>query len=166
MAIILGLLIIGLFTTYLTYVAALHVELDWNKELLIKDGLIKELLNKAYTDASMSIVIDTKRKSITVDRTTISDYYSFWFPYKVDVKAKPYHERQTENDWGYTIGYVTRFSKDYYAIKSLLKKEKVDIVKVQKQKLGFCQPCYSYLSPDEYIPSNTEPCSLLAPDNQ
>ena len=136
MAIILGLLIVGLFTTYVTYVAALHVELDLNKELLIKDGLIKELLNKASTDASMSIVIDTKRKSITVDRTTIRDYYSFWFPYKVDVQAKSYDERQTHDDWGGTVGYVTRFSKDYYTIKSLLKKEKVDIVKLQKQKLG------------------------------
>jgi hypothetical protein len=136
MAIILGLLIIGLFTTYLTYVAALHVELDWNKELLIKDGLIKELLNKASTDVSMSIVICTKRKSITVDRTTIRDYYSFWFPYKVDVQAKAYHERQSDEDWGGTVGYVARFSKDYYAIKSLLKKEKVDIVELQKQKLG------------------------------
>jgi hypothetical protein len=98
--------------------------------------LIKELLNKASTDASMSIVIDTKRKSITVDRTTIENYSEFWFPYRVSIEAKPYRERHTGVDCGGTVGYVTRFSKDYYTIKSLLKKEKVDIVKVQKQKLG------------------------------
>jgi hypothetical protein len=136
MAVILALLLVGLFTTYISYVATLHVELNWNKELLIKDGLIKELLNKASTDASVSIVIDTRHKSITVDRTTIRDYYSFWFPYKVDVQAKIYRERHTGVDCGGTVGYVTRFSKDYYAIKSLLKKEKVNIVELQKQKLG------------------------------
>jgi hypothetical protein len=136
MAVILALLLTGLIGVFIAYLSAFLIELDGDKELLIKDGLIKEVLTKAVSDISTLYVINTKDKSITVDRTIIEEYDTFWFPYKVDIQAKSYHERQTDEDFGGTVGYVTRFSKDYYIIKSLLKKEKVDIVKVQKQKLG------------------------------
>jgi hypothetical protein len=72
-----------------------------------------------------------------MDRVIVGKTYSeFWFPYKVQVLAKEYNQRQTQEDWGYDVGYVTRFSKDYIAIRDLLKKPKTNIEQTQREKLN------------------------------
>ena len=53
----------------------------------------------------------------------------FWFPYEV-ITIGSY---SWENG---TVGYITRYSKDYKHVNALLKKSKTDIEKTQREKLN------------------------------
>lgn len=138
MGLIIALLIAGVIFSVSIYFMELYVELDGNKEHIIKDGLVKELMAKTVADPDPnSFIIDTESQKIMMGRVIVRKTYSgFWFPYKVVVTAKDFHERQNQEDWGYDVGYVTRYSKDYYAIKNLLKKSKTNIEQTQREKLN------------------------------
>ena len=120
------------------YFAEFYALLDGKKENIIRDGLVKELMNKATADPNpASFLIDVEKGTINMGRILIRTNYSeyFWFPYRVEKLPTEYHRRVTEDDWGGTIGYIQRYSKDYQHIKALLKKDKVNIEKTQRQKL-------------------------------
>jgi hypothetical protein len=139
MGLIIVLLIAGIVASVGLYFVELHVELDGKKEYVLKDGLVKELMAKAVADPNPdSFIIDTDSQKIMMDRVVIKKSFmgGFWFPYKVEVIAKTYSQRQTLEDWGGDVGYVTRFSKDYVAIRDLLKKSKTNIEQTQRQKLN------------------------------
>lgn len=53
----------------------------------------------------------------------------FWFPYEVVTRGAYSWENGT-------IGYITRYSKDYKHIKALLKIDKVGIEQTQREKLN------------------------------
>jgi len=53
----------------------------------------------------------------------------FWFPYEVITRGSYSWENGT-------VGYVTRYSKDYKYINALLKKSKTSIEKTQREKLN------------------------------
>ena len=133
------LLFVGVLVMVGMYLMQFHVELNGKKENLIKDGLVKELITKAVADPDPnSFIIDTDSETITMGRVIIQKNWAdvFWFPYEVKVKAMEYNQRKESNDWGYDVGYVTRFSKDYQHIKALLKKDKVNIEKTQRENLN------------------------------
>ena len=133
------LLFVGVLVMTTLYILQFYVELDGKKENIIKDGLIKELMIKAVDDPDpTSVIIDTDSGTITMGRIVIKKHWSnmFWFPYEVKVKAIEYNQRKEENDWGYDVGYITKFSKDYKHINALLKKSKSDIEKTQREKLN------------------------------
>jgi hypothetical protein len=139
MGFIIGLLIIGMSVLGVLYLLEFHIELDGDRENIIKDGLVKELMAKAVADPNPdSFIIDTDSQKIMMDRVVIKKSFmgGFWFPYKVEVIAKTYSQRQTLEDWGDDVGYVTKFSKDYYSIRDLLKKSKTNIEQTQRQKLN------------------------------
>jgi hypothetical protein len=131
MGLIIALLIAGVFFLGAFYFLEFNMELDGKKEIIIKDGLVRELITKAVADPDPnSFIIDTDLKTITMGRIVIQKHWSdmFWFPYKVEKLPKDFHDG--------TIGYVRRFSKDYQHIKALLKKDKVNIEKTQREKLN------------------------------
>jgi hypothetical protein len=133
------LLFVGALFMVGLYFMQFFIELDGKKENIIKDGLVRELMTKAVADPDPnSFIIDTDLKTITIGRIVIQKHWSdmFWFPYYVKVCGKEYNQRQTQEDWGYDVGYVTRFSKDYQHIKALLKQSKVNIEKTQREKLN------------------------------
>jgi hypothetical protein len=133
------LLFVGAVGSVGMYLMQFYIELDGKKENIIKDGLVRELMIKAVADPDPnSFIIDTDLKTITMGRIVIQKHWSdmFWFPYEVKVKAMEYNQRKESNDWGYHVGYVIRFSKDYQHIKALLKKDKVNIEKTQREKLN------------------------------
>ena len=133
------LLFVGVLVFTIIYLMQFYVELDGKKENIIKDGLVNELIVKAVADPDPnSFIIDTDLETITMGRVVIQKHWSnmFWFPYKVKVKAMEYNQRKESNDWGYDVGYVTRFSKDYSHINTLLKKSKISIEKTQREKLN------------------------------
>lgn len=137
--ILLILLFIAAFLLGIMYLAQFHIYLDGKKEYLLKDGLIRELLDKAVNDPDPeALYIDQEDRRIQMGRVEIASRYVdiFWFPYRVEKQPKNFRERMTEDDWGGTVGYITRFSKDYYRVKALLKKDKVNIEKTQRQKLN------------------------------
>jgi hypothetical protein len=139
MGLIIALLIAGIAVSVGLYFMELHIELDGKKEYVLKDGLVKELMAEAVADPDPnSFIIDTDSQKIMMGRAVVGKSYigGFWFPYKVVVTAKDIMERQTQKDWGYDVGYVTRYSKDYYAIRGLLKKTKTSIEKTQREKLN------------------------------
>ena len=139
MGLIIALLIAGIVILVGLYFMELHIELDGKKEYILKDGLVKELMAKAVADPDPnSFIIDTDSQKIMMDRAVVRKSFigGFWFPYKVEVLAKEYSQRQTQDDWGYDVGYVIRFSKDYYTVRDLLKKSKTSIEKTQRQKLN------------------------------
>jgi hypothetical protein len=139
MGLIIALLIAGIATSVGLYFVELHVELDGKKEYVLKDGLVKELMAKAVADPDPnSFTVDTESQKIMMGRVIVGKFYTdgFWFPYKVQVLAKEYNQRQTDEDWGYDVGYVTRFSRDYVAIRDLLKKSKTNIEQTQRKKLN------------------------------
>jgi hypothetical protein len=123
------LLFIGALLMVGIYFMQFFIELDGKKENIIKDGLVRELMTNEVADPD-SFIIDTDRQTITIDRIVIQKHWPdmFWFPYKVKVKAMEFYQ--------YDVGYVTRFSKDYQHIKALLKKDKVNIEKTQREKLN------------------------------
>jgi hypothetical protein len=138
MGLIIVLLIAGIVASVVLYFIELHIELDGKKEYILKDGLVKELMAKAVADPDPnSFIIYTDSQEITMGRVIVRKTYSgFWFPYKVKVLAKDFTQRRTQEDWGYDVGYVTRFSKDYTAIRDLLKKTKTSIEQTQREKLN------------------------------
>jgi hypothetical protein len=139
MGLIIALLIASIAVSVGLYFMELHIELDGKKEYIIKDGLVKELMAEAVADPDPnSFIIDTDSQKIIMGRVIVGKSHigGFWFPYKVQVLAKEYNQRQTQEDWGYDVGYVTRFSKDYIAIRDLLKKPKTNIEKTQREKLN------------------------------
>ena len=130
--ILIVLLFVGILVFTILYFMQFHIELDGKKENIIKDGLIKELMNKATADPDLgSFIIDTDVQTITMGKIVIRKHWSdmFWFPYEV-ITIGSY---SWENG---TVGYITRYSKDYKHVNALLKKSKTDIEKTQRQKLN------------------------------
>ena len=126
------LLFVGVLVFTILYLMQFYVELDGKKENIIKDGLIKELMNKATADPDLgSFIIDTDVQTITMGKIVIRKHWSdmFWFPYEV-ITIGSY---SWENG---TVGYITRYSKDYKHVNALLKKSKTSIEKTQRQKLN------------------------------
>jgi len=130
--ILIVLLFVGILVFTILYFMQFHIELDGKKENIIKDGLIKELMNKATADPDLgSFIIDTDVQTITMGKIVIRKHWSdmFWFPYEV-ITIGSY---SWENG---TVGYITRYSKDYKHVNALLKKSKTDIEKTQREKLN------------------------------
>ena len=126
------LLFVGVLVFTIMYLMQFYVELDGKKENIIKDGLIKELMNKATADPDLgSFIIDTDVQTITMGKIVIRKHWSnmFWFPYEVITRGS----HSWENG---TVGYITRYSKDYKHVNALLKKSKTDIEKTQREKLN------------------------------
>ena len=126
------LLFIGVLVFTILYLMQFYVELDGKKENIIKDGLIKELMNKATADPDLgSFIIDTDVQTITMGKIVIRKHWSdmFWFPYEVITRGSYSWENGT-------VGYITRYSKDYKHVNALLKKSKTDIEKTQREKLN------------------------------
>jgi hypothetical protein len=141
-----GIIIVLAFTTSAAiiaftamYMLQFYVDLNGDNAKRIKDGLVKELIIKAvkHTDPD-SYVVNKDAETILMHRFIIESSYEqmFWFPYIVKKLPLDFRQRQTEDDWGGTVGYVTRFSKDYFYIKAILKKSKTNIEQTQRQKLN------------------------------
>ena len=132
MILILVLLFVGTLVFTIMYLMQFYVELDGNKEKIIKDGLIKELMDKAAADPDLgSFIIDTDEQTIIMGKIEIRKHWAdmFWFPYEVITRGSYSWESGT-------VGYVTRYSKDYKHVNSLLKKSKTSIEKTQREKLN------------------------------
>lgn len=126
------LLFVGALVMTIMYFLQFNIELDGKKENIIKDGLIKELMNKATADPDLgSFIIDNDEQTITMGKIVIRKHWAnmFWFPYEVITRGS----YSWEND---TVGYITRYSKDYKHINALLKKSKTSIEKTQREKLN------------------------------
>ena len=126
------LLFVGVMVMTALYLVQFYDELDGKKENIIKDGLIRELMTKAVADPDPnSFIIDTDSETITMGKIRIRKHWSdmFWFPYEVVTKG----EYSWENN---AVGYITRYSKDYKHIKTLLKIDKVGIEQTQREKLN------------------------------
>ena len=130
--ILIVLLFVGVLVFTILYLMQFYVELDGKKENIIKDGLIKELMNKATADPDLgSFIIDTDVQTITMGKIVIRKHWSdmFWFPYEMITRGSYSWENGT-------VGYITRYSKDYKHVNALLKKSKTDIEKTQREKLN------------------------------
>ena len=126
------LLFVGVLVFTIMYLMQFYVELDGNKEKIIKDGLIKELMTKAAANPDLgSLIIDTDEQTIAMDKIVIRKHWAnmFWFPYEVITRGSYSWENGT-------VGYITRYSKDYKHVNALLKKSKTSIEKTQRQKLN------------------------------
>ena len=126
------LLFVGVLVFTILYFMQFHIELDGKKENIIKDGLIKELITKAVSDPDpTSFIIDTDEQTIAMDKIVIRKHWAnmFWFPYEVITRGSYSWENGT-------VGYITRYSKDYKHVNALLKKSKTSIEKTQRQKLN------------------------------
>ena len=126
------LLFVGVLVFTIMYLMQFYVELDGNKEKIIKDGLIKELMDKAAANPDLgSLIIDTDEQTIIMGKIEIRKHWSdmFWFPYEVITTGSYSWENST-------VGCITRFSKDYYLVNKLLKKSKTSIEKTQREKLN------------------------------
>jgi hypothetical protein len=134
MILLLVLLFTGAVIMTVTYLVQFHVNLDGKKEKIIKDGLIKELMDKAVANPDPnSFIIDVDAQTVTMGNIVIKKDYGdvFWFPYEVAIiKDSSYYWDQK------TVGYIIHFSKDYYLVRDLLKKSKTDIEKTQREKLN------------------------------
>jgi len=134
MALILFLLFTGVVTMIISYLVQFQIDLDGKKERIIKDGLIKELMNKAVADPDPnSFIINVDAQNITMGNIIIIKDYGnvFWFPYEVRItnNSKYYWDQKT-------VGHIIRFSKDYYLVRDLLKKSKTNIEQTQREKLN------------------------------
>jgi len=130
--ILIVLLFVGVLVFTILYLMQFYVELDGKKENIIKDGLIKELMNKAVADPDpTSFIIDIDEQTIAMDKIVIRKHWDqmFWFPYEVITRGSYSWENGT-------VGYITRYSKDYKHVNALLKKSKTSIEKTQRQKLN------------------------------
>jgi hypothetical protein len=130
--ILIVLLFVGVLVFTILYLMQFHIELDGKKEKIIKDGLIKELMNKATADPDLgSFIIDIDEQTITMGKIVIRKHWSnmFWFPYEVITRGSYNWENGT-------VGYITRYSKDYKHVNALLKKSKTSIEQTQRQKLN------------------------------
>lgn len=134
MGIIILLLITVALFGFISYFIQYSTDLDSKQENIIKDGLITELLHKMVKEAYK---VEVFKNKIVVGRFEIKQTADgFWFPYCVYKTALPYHERQTDDDWGKEIGYVRWLSKDWKLIKELFKQNKKPIEQTQRQKLN------------------------------
>ena len=130
-ALLLAVAIFGIISYFMQY----SIELDSNPEEIIKDGLVKELIERTVNDPSIPFTIGDDE--IVVGRFEIRKNDGiFWFPYYIYRTALPYHERRTGEDWDKRIGYVRWLSKDWKLINDLLKKNKKSIEQKQRQKLN------------------------------
>jgi len=126
------LLFVGVLVFTIMYLMQFYVELDGNKEKIIKDGLIKELMDKAAANPDLgSLIIDTDEQTIIMGKIETRKHWSdmFWFPYEVITTGSYSWENSI-------VGCITRFSKDYYLVSKLLKKSKTSIEKTQREKLN------------------------------
>jgi len=135
MTLILFLLFTGVVTMIISYLVQFQIDLDGKKERIIKDGLVKELMNKAVADPDPnSLIINVDAQTITMGKIVIRKDYGniFWFPYEVMTvtDGSSYYWDQK------TIGHIIHFSKDYYLVRDLLKKSKTSIEKTQREKLN------------------------------
>jgi len=134
MILLLVLLFTGAILMTVTYLVQFQVDLDGKKERIIKDGLIKELMNKAVADPDPnSLIIDVDAQTITMGNIVIIKDYGnvFWFPYEVRITdgSKYYYDQKT-------VGHIIHYSKDYYLVRDLLKKSKTSIEQTQREKLN------------------------------
>lgn len=135
MGIIIALLIAVAIFGIISYFMQISIELDSNPEQIIKDGLIKELIERTVNDTSSPFII--KENEIVAGRFVIRQTNgTFWFPYYVYKTALPYHERHDIDDWGEKVGYVRWLSNDWKLINNLLKKNKKPVEQKQRQKLN------------------------------
>ena len=131
--IIVLLITVAIFFT-ISYFMQYDIELDSKPERILKDGLVKELIERTINGPSTYTVEENK---ITVGRFEIRENNGiFWFPYYVYRTALPYTERRTVGDWDEEVGYVRWLSKDWKLINDLLKKNKKSIEQKQRQKLN------------------------------
>jgi hypothetical protein len=118
-----------------SYLVQFYTDLDGKKERIIKDGLIKELMNKAVADPDPnSFIINVDAQTITMGKIVIRKDYGnvFWFPYEVMTVTD-----SSSYYWDHkTVGHIIRFSKDYYLVRDLLKKSKTSIEQTQREKLN------------------------------
>jgi hypothetical protein len=140
MVVLFILIIMAASIAGVSYWMQFDVHLNSKKERIIKDGLIAELLEKTINNPdSDPIIIHDDGKHITVGRTLIKgEGYEvcFWFPYKVMILSKDFGNRVSQEDWGYDVGYIRRYSKDYALVKKLMVPKADSIEQKQRQKLN------------------------------
>ena len=117
------------------YLVEVNVELDGDRNKILKDGLVGELLKKSL-DEEVDVVVGNDDITVGTSFAIRKTYGGIWFPYEVVKLALPFNERRTVEDWGGTVGYVTWLSKDYKVIKTLLNKRKKLDVDDQRKKLN------------------------------
>lgn len=126
------LLFVGVVVMTVLYLLQFSDQLDGKKENIIKDGLIRELMTKATADPDpTSFIINTDEQTIEMDKIVIRKHWAdmFWFPYEVITRGSYSWENGT-------VGYITRYSKDYNLVSKLLKKSKTNIEQTQREKLN------------------------------
>lgn len=135
MGLIIGLLIAVSFFTIVSYYFQYSIELNSKPEHILKDGLVKELIENSINS---TIPLEINEDEIKLGRFTIKKSHSgaFWFPYFVFREALPYGQRKSVDDWDENIGYVRWLSKDWRLIKKLTKKSTKTIEQKQRQKLN------------------------------
>ena len=119
MALIITLIVAIIFliaTGAIVYFVEFDSEINWKSENILKDGLVKELLERVTNDSVSELTISDEK--IKAGRFEIRKNYAvFWFPYYVYRCALPYNERTTDiNTWDERVGYVVRFSSDWRLI--------------------------------------------------
>lgn len=139
MALIITLIVAIIFliaTGAIVYYVEFDSEINWKSENILKDGLVKELLERVTNDSVSELAISDEK--IKAGRFEIRKNYAvFWFPYYVYRCALPYNERTTDiNTWDERVGYVVRFSSDWRLIKALHKSKSVNKELTQRQKLN------------------------------
>jgi hypothetical protein len=116
------------------YLLQFYMELNGDKNMIIKDGLVGEFLTKM---ADERVPFKVGYEHVKVGRFEIrkSDV-GLWFPYYIYRNALPYDERTHDDDkWDKNIGYVKWLSKDWKLINELLKAKKTSYVEEQRKKL-------------------------------
>lgn len=139
MALIITLIVAIIFliaTGAIVYFVEFDSEINWKSENILKDGLVKELIERAISDPTTELTVSDEK--IKAGRFEIRKNYAvFWFPYYVYRCALPYNERTADNNtWDETVGYVVRFSSDWRLIKALHKSKSVNKELTQRQKLN------------------------------
>ena len=130
-ALVTAVALFGAVSYYLQY----NIELDSKPERILKDGLVKELIENLVKS---QVPLEVSEDGIKIGNFEIRKSYSgaFWFPYFVYREALPFGQRKSEDDWGLTIGYVRWLSKDWKIVNDLVKKNKKSIEQKQRQKLN------------------------------
>jgi hypothetical protein len=139
MALIITLIVAIIFliaTGAIVYFVEFDSEINWKSENILKDGLVKELLERATNDPTTELTVSDEK--IKAGRFEIRKNYAvFWFPYYVYRCALPYKERtDNDNTWDERVGYVARFSSDWRLIKALHKSKSVNKELTQREKLN------------------------------
>jgi hypothetical protein len=134
MGILLFLMLAAALVLGVMYVLQFKIDLDGDKEKVIKDGLITELLKNPQTHI--------KDNNVVIGRIEIKEsiYGGIWFPYQVSKRALTFEERHylNEDPYSSTVGFIMLWSKDYFTVRKMFKqiKSKQNIEQNQKQKLG------------------------------